>query len=170
MTKPHQSEYSEFYAGYVQKVLETDIFESLKKVMDDTQELLKNLTDENACYSYAPGKWTIKELIQHLIDSERVFAYRAMRFARNDKTPLAGFDENEYADQASSEDRNINELLEELLLLRKSNILLFRSFTEEELERTGIANGQKISVRSLIYITAGHALHHLEVLQQRYLK
>lgn len=169
MTKPERNEYAEFYSAYVKKVIETNIFESLTNVMNDTDELLKSLTDEKACYSYAPGKWTIKELVQHLIDTERVFAYRAMRIARNDKTPLAGFDENEYASQAKIEERNIGELRQELYLIRSSNILLFRSFTEEELKRMGTANDLEISVRALVYITAGHALHHLEVLQKKYL-
>lgn len=170
MTKPERNEYAEFYSGYVEKVLDTEIFDSLTKVMNETDESLKNLTDEEACYSYAPGKWTIKELIQHIIDSERVFAYRAMRIARNDKTPLAGFDENEYAFQAKVDERNIDELRQELYLIRRSNELLFRSFTNDDLKRMGTANNFEISVRALVYITAGHALHHLEVLRKNYLK
>ena len=120
-------------------------------------------------YRYAEGKWTIKDIIQHLIDSERVFAYRAMRFARNDNTILPGFDENSYADATNAGNRSIQELLTEMALVRQCTITLFKSFTKDDLLKMGTASDNKVSVRALGFIIIGHQNHHIEIFTERYL-
>jgi uncharacterized damage-inducible protein DinB len=127
------------------------------------------LSDEQANYSYAPGKWTIKQLLGHMIDTERVFAYRALRIARNDSTPLEGFEQDDYVRYGPhAQSRNVD-LLEEFDAVRKASICLFRELSSEAWDRQGTANNNKVSVRALAYIIAGHVAHHLGVLQQKYL-
>lgn len=117
---------------------------------------------------YAPGKWTIKDLLQHIIDAERVFAYRAMRFARKDKTELPGFDEDYYAQNANVKARHVHELLEEFSSLRGANILMYKSFDRDTLLREGVASGNKISVAALGFTMCGHVIHHMNVIRERY--
>ena len=120
-------------------------------------------------YRYAEGKWTIKDIIQHLIDAERIFTYRALRFARNDKTNLSGFDENDYVDEANANDRTVMQLLTEMSAVRHATLLLFKSFTNEQLIRIGTSNNNLLSVRALGYIIIGHQNHHQRVFEERYL-
>lgn len=120
-------------------------------------------------FTYADGKWTVKEMVQHLIDTERVFAYRALRFGRKDSTDLPGFDENAYANAVDSNQRKLSDLLEEFQLVRLSNMYLFKHFSEEDLKMTGTANGNKISIGAIGYIMIGHGIHHFNILQERYL-
>jgi uncharacterized damage-inducible protein DinB len=120
-------------------------------------------------YRYAEGKWTIKDILLHLIDSERIFAYRALRFARNDKTELPGFDENSYVDEANANQRSIQDLLTELLVVRQASLTLFKSFSEEQLLCKGIASNNPMSVRALGFIIIGHQNHHQKVFEERYL-
>ena len=121
-------------------------------------------------YRYAEGKWTIKEIIGHLIDAERIFAYRMLRFARKDATDLPGFDENEYVPASEANERSIHGLLEEFTTVRAGTFSLWRSLTNEMLQRSGTVNGNRLSVRALAYITCGHEIHHLAVIKERYLK
>ena len=120
-------------------------------------------------YSYAEGKWTIKEIIQHIIDTERIFAYRALRISRNDKTPLPGFDENDYVDNTNAKRRGIQDLLSEFSAVRHSNLLMYKSFSDEQLRRIGIASNNEVSVRALGFLILGHLKHHQKVFQERYL-
>ena len=120
-------------------------------------------------YRYAPGKWTMKDILAHIMDDERVFAYRALRFARHDKTDLAGVDQDRDAEYAGANDRDINDLLEEYRNVRASSISLFKGFSDEAFMRTGKASGYNVSVRALAYLIAGHELHHLNVMMDRYL-
>lgn len=120
-------------------------------------------------YSYAPGKWTIKQMLGHIIDTERIFSYRALCFARNEQQALPGFDENQYVNESDFSGRSLNSLLNEFEFLRKSNILLFKSLSEEKLDRVGISSGEPISVRTLVYLCAGHLIHHIGVIKERYL-
>jgi uncharacterized damage-inducible protein DinB len=120
-------------------------------------------------YRYAEGKWTIKDVIQHIIDAERIFGYRALRISRNDQTPLPGFEENDYVENTDANSRSIQGLLTELSALRHSNLLMFKSFTEKQLTRMGIASNHSISVRALGFLIIGHQKHHQKVFQERYL-
>ncbi|MCB0721235.1 MAG: DinB family protein [Ignavibacteriae bacterium] len=158
-----------YYDSYIDLVRDNDILFTLDEQMNFTYAFLATIPENKADYAYAEGKWTIKEIIGHLIDAERVFVYRATRFARKDKTDLPGFEENDYVENANFSTRTLKDLAEELLLLRKSNMYLFNSFTDEIMKRTGTANGGEISVEAILYIIAGHQKHHLKVINDRYL-
>ena len=166
-----ENEYAHYYKPYIDTLVadEKSIVEYLKDTLDDAIGVLGNLPKDKQMYSYADGKWTIKELLQHIIDTERVFAYRALRFARNDTTPLPGFEQDDYAAIYNANNRDYKELLEEFEFTRKSIILLFKSFGNDELMRIGIASGNKMSVRALGYIISGHLQHHLNIISVRYL-
>jgi uncharacterized damage-inducible protein DinB len=120
-------------------------------------------------YQYAEGKWTIKEIIQHLIDSERVFSYRALRISRNDKTPLPGFDENDYVSNSNGKERSLQSLLTEMAVVRQATLSLFNSFSQEQLTKIGIASNKEVSVRAIGFIIIGHQKHHQKVFSERYL-
>ncbi len=170
MTRPRLDTVPPFYRGYVEFVKDKDVREALKHASSITLKLIRLIPEEKGDHRYAEGKWTIRELLAHLQDAERIQAYRALRFARNDKTELAGFEENDYAPEANAHGRSIRQLADELETVRKSTIDLFNSFTDEMLEREGIANKSKLSVLNLGYIIAGHELHHHKILMERYLK
>lgn len=158
-----------FYHGYVKLVKESDLPSALEQHQHNLLNLLRSLPDDKWDYSYAPGKWTIKDLVQHLIDGERIFAYRALRFARKDTTPLPGFDENLYASTANAGKRTKEDLLSELEVVQKSSALLFESFNEEQLESSGLANNNSIYVAGIGFAIVGHTLHHMNVIKERYL-
>ncbi len=169
MKRPENTEYSDWYAGYVGLVTETDIITALQNQIDEFKTFFSHISDEKSLYSYANGKWTIKELLGHINDGERVFAYRALRFSRNDATELAGFDENPYVENANFNDRNLANLLEEFVLLRQANLFIFKNLKESDWDNIGIASEAKITVRALAYIMVGHARHHVKILKERYL-
>jgi uncharacterized damage-inducible protein DinB len=145
------------------------LLETLERQCVETARLLEKIPESKALYRYAPAKWSIKEVLGHLADSERVFAYRALRFARGDTTPLPGFDEQVYAPAGRFDERSVADLGAELGAVRRATIALFGGLDEEALARRGTANGTEVSVRALAYIIAGHELHHLTVLRERYL-
>jgi len=170
--KPSQlsdTEFAPFYETYISLANEADLVEELEISVHEFIKFVQNIPMDKFDYRYAEGKWTIKDIIQHLIDSERVFAYRALRIARNDKTPLPGFEENDYADEANGNKRNLQDLLTELALVRQSTIMLFKNFSEEILLRKGTASDKPVSVRALGFIIIGHQKHHQKVFQERYL-
>lgn len=171
MSVLQENEYAPFYKPYIQALLSNKktLLGSLSDTSSEFLSLLKNLPPEKLLFSYAEGKWTIKEIIQHLIDAERIMAYRALRFARNDMTELSGFDENEYVISSNGNKRAIGGLLKEMKLVRKTTILLFKNFEENDLLNLGMANGSNMSVRALGYIIAGHQLHHMNIIKERYL-
>lgn len=169
LDRPDPAEVPSFYHGYIDRVEGYDLMGALREASDRAQAVLTAIPEERGDHRYAPEKWSIKEVVQHVIDAERIFAYRALRFARNDATELAGFDENTYAPNALADRRALSDLATELELVRSSSILLFRSFTTEMLLRSGTANGLRISVRALGWVVAGHAHHHMNVIEQRYL-
>lgn len=171
MSKPDKSEYAEFYSPYMEILPEdgSGLIQRLESSLLECMTLMSDLSEEKEDYRYAEGKWSIKELLQHLIDSERVFAYRALRFARHDPKELPGFDENLYAETSHASDRSMSSLLEEFDLMRRSNILMFDSMEEVVLKRQGLVDGNSLSVRALGFICCGHLLHHLKVIQERYL-
>jgi uncharacterized damage-inducible protein DinB len=163
------TEYAPFYAGYVSQLEDVNLIEELEISLHDFIKFVQNIPMDKFDYRYAEGKWTIKEIIQHLIDTERVFSYRAMRISRNDKTPLPGFEENDYVDNTNANERNLQGLLTEMALVRQSTIALFKSFSEEQLTRTGVASNSPVSVRAIGFITIGHQKHHQKIFQERYL-
>jgi uncharacterized damage-inducible protein DinB len=158
-----------FYKNYVKQIEETDLLQALRISGHRCLELVHSIPEEKADYRYADGKWSIRELLCHMIDAERIFAYRALRFARNDKTPLAGFEENDYATEANASGRSLQKIVAEIAHLRSSTIDLFESFTPEMLVRKGAANNNELSVIVLGFIIAGHETHHCNVLKERYL-
>lgn len=143
--------------------------DALRHAGQVTQEVVFSIPEEKGTYRYAEGKWTIKELLNHMMDAERVFAYRALRFSRNDRTPLASFDENAYATEANAHGRAMHQLAREMQWLRETTIDLYASLTPQMLRREGTASNQKISVGNLGYVIAGHDLHHCNILRERYL-
>ena len=168
-TQLKDNEYGVFYKNYIKGLGNVDLFEILNSSLEDTLNTLQNLSEEKLMYRYAEGKWTIKELLQHIIDAERIFCYRALRFSRNDTSELHGFDEDWYVNNSNGNDRNFKDLLAEFVQIRKASISLFTSFTAEMLALSGIANGSHITVRALGFIIAGHQMHHLKVIKDKYL-
>jgi hypothetical protein len=167
--RPEKKEYDEFYAGYVSLVPETDILTALQNQISDVQNLFAQITEEKGDFRYAENKWTIKELLGHIIDAERVFSYRALRISRNDKTPLSGFEENSYVANSNFSQRSLADLLEEFSLLRRANAILFQNLPDEAWSQTGTASDAEVSVRALAYIMVGHVRHHLNILKERYI-
>ncbi len=157
-----------FYHRYVEPLKGKNMIEVLESVNHKTRVFLNDLEESNGDFRYAPGKWSVKEVICHLLDAERIFCFRALAFARNDKTELPGFDENTYAPEANAEARTLAALVQEAARLRDTTLDLFNSFSLEMLNRTGVANKGNFTVRGIGYIIAGHELHHLNVLQERY--
>lgn len=167
MNLPQTHEYPVWYEPYI-SLVDQDVMRILKKQATDFPDFLKGLSKKGD-YAYAPGKWTIKQVAGHIIDSERVFSYRLTCFARGEIHGLPGFDENEYVDNAHFQDRTLSSLAEEFNLLRSANLFLFKSLTEKELNRSGIASERQITVRALLFIIAGHLMHHTQVIKDRYL-
>jgi hypothetical protein len=168
-SRPEETEYPPYYHSYVSLVPEGDIIGTLGRQLVETVGLLAGIPEERERFRYAPEKWSIRELVGHLIDGERIFAYRALRIARNDQTPLHGFDENEYIRNAAFDTIPLAELAMEYESVRRSTIHLFRHLDGAAWDRVGTANNGEMSVRAIAYITAGHELHHLRVLRERYL-
>lgn len=163
------NEYSEFNATYIQAIENVELLEELEISLHDFIKFVQNIPMDKFDYRYAEGKWTIKDIIQHIIDAERIFGYRALRISRNDKTPLPGFEENDYVENTNANGRSIQELLTEFSAVRHSNLLLFKSFSDEQLTRMGIVSNHTISVRALGFLIIGHQKHHQRVFQERYL-
>ena len=158
-----------FYKNYVKLIEETDIIQALRLSGFRSQVLIHSIPTERADFRYSEDKWTVRELLCHIIDAERIFTYRALRFARNDKTPLHPFEEKDYAPQANAAGRSLKKIADEMANLRAATLDLFDGFTEEMLRRKGIANNTEISVLALGFIVAGHEAHHRKILTERYL-
>ncbi|MCX2741684.1 DinB family protein [Pontibacter anaerobius] len=170
ITPPAPGEYTGYMANYIQQAQTEDLIEGLTASYVFITGMVQGLTEEQLHYSYEPGKWTIKELMVHLMDAERIFSYRALRFARHDKTDLPGFDENLYTQYSKANSRDINSIIAEYTSLRTATIELFKSFDEEALQQKGTANGMEASVRALGYVILGHEVHHQKIIRERYLK
>ena len=158
-----------FYKGYVKLVTHPDVIQALRISGYRTMEIIHSIPEAKSDFRYANGKWTIREVLCHMLDAERIFTYRALRFARNDKTPLSGFDENAYAEHLNAEGRSLAQIGDEMEHLRTATVDLFKSFTPEMLTRKGTANNNELSVGALGIIIAGHETHHGKVLKERYL-
>jgi hypothetical protein len=167
--RPDSDEFASFYAGYISKVPDGDIVETLASQITGTAAFLRSLPESQGDHRYGPGKWSIREVIGHMTDAERVFAYRAMRFSRGDETPVPGFDENFYVANSTFGARSIGDLASEFEHVRHATVHMLRGLDEAAMTRRGTANGNAVSVRALAFILAGHERHHLEILRTRYL-
>lgn len=168
-TAPEASEFAPFYATYVGHVPGGDIVETLSTQNETTVALLRAIPEDKGGTRYAPGKWSIREVIGHVTDAERIFTYRALRFSRADATPLASFEENAYIANASFDDRTLASLIDEFEAVRRATVLFFASLNATEWMRIGTASNKPMSVRGVAWVTAGHELHHLGILKSRYL-
>lgn len=168
--RPDPAEYDPYYARYIERVEQEDVLEALEEQLHEMLGLLGSLDPAIGEYRYAPGKWTLKQVLCHVLDSERIFGVRALCIARGDTQPLPGFDENAYAEEAGAERRSISGLAREFDQVRRSNITLFRTLDAQAWQRTGDANGAAVSVRAIAWILAGHAAHHVRVLRELYLE
>lgn len=165
----NKNEYSSFYQTYIDECGDNRLIEGLELNLDETLQFYRSIAIEKHEYRYDTGKWTIKELLQHILDSERVFCYRALRFSRQDKTDLPGFEQDDYVPVSKANKRSLNDMLEEFKLLRKSSIRLFESFDKNMLISTGYANDNEMSVRAVGFIIVGHVKHHTKIIKERYL-
>lgn len=169
LERPKTDEYLEYYGRYINLVPEGNVLELLASQLNTTLELLHPLSEEQAAHRYAPGKWSIKQVLGHMVDTERIFAYRAMSIARSEQAPLPGMEPDDYENASNSDHRTLKDLLEEFELLRRADLLMLKGFGPEASTRLGTASGATVSVRALAYIMAGHELHHRAILQSKYL-
>ena len=167
--KPDVSEHLPYYGRYIALVPDGDVVSILESQFRDTHSLLAGIPPARSKHRYAPGKWSINEMVGHVIDTERIFSVRALRFARSDPAPLPGFEQDDYVNNASFDSYPLAELVAELDGVRRSTVLFFRHLTEDAWMRKGVANNAEITVRALAWIIAGHELHHREILRTRYL-
>jgi hypothetical protein len=170
MKRPEKNEYPEYFERYVQLVKGENVIRTMEGQMLEMQALISDLPSDKEDYAYAPGKWTIKEVLGHLIDCERIFGYRALRFLRGDSQPLAGFDDKEFVTAGKFNKRTFYDLAHEFSVLREANIILFKNQDEETLSRKGWANKVEISARSMAFVIAGHTTHHIQVIKSHYLE
>jgi uncharacterized damage-inducible protein DinB len=168
VSKPGAAEHAPYYSRYVDLVADGDILGTLAGQIDGTLVQLRKISQEDSLKRYAPGKWSVREVLGHMIDTERIFAYRALRFARNDRTDLPGFEQDDYVAAAQFDRRPWADLLAEFEAVRRSNLLMFQGLGEEAWVRLGTANGNAMSVRAAAYVIAGHELHHMQVLREKY--
>lgn len=166
---PESAEYPPYYEKYVSLVPQGEIIATLEQQLDQTLSLLQSIPESKGGSRYAPDKWSIKEVVGHVIDTERIFAYRALRFARHDHTPLSGFEQDDYIREATFDECQLADLAAEFEHVRRANLYLFRHLNPAAWQRRGMANQGEVSVRALAYILAGHEKHHLEILKTRYL-
>lgn len=169
MQRPEKDEYNEYYDRYVSLVNEPDIVAALENQLGEMREIFNEISEEKSAFAYSEGKWTIKELIGHLIDGERIFGYRALRISRGDETPIEGFEQDGYVENAAFNDYKFADLIEEFELVRRSNMLFFKHLKETDWTRTGTASDNPVSVRALAYIMVGHVRHHANILRDKYL-
>ncbi|HSP89181.1 MAG TPA: DinB family protein [Ignavibacteriaceae bacterium] len=167
--RPSEKDYAAYYTGYIKNVND-DVLAQLKNQLSETYNLLKSIPEEKESFSYAEGKWSIKELVGHLIDAERIFSYRALAISRGEEQHLPGWDEKTYTVNGEFNKRKLSDLAEELKLLREANLLLFKNFTDDMLKKRGVASTYDVTVLAILFIIAGHEAHHLNILRERYLK
>jgi hypothetical protein len=168
MKRPAPTEHAEFYANYILKVPGTDVLGVLEAQRLQMLQLFTGRGERDGNFRYAPGKWTVKEVLGHITDTERIFSYRALRIARGDSTPLPGFEQDDYVRDGAFGERTLADLTEEFGAVRSASVALFRSFPEAAWERRGIASQREVTVRALAFITAGHQMHHRIILEERY--
>jgi uncharacterized damage-inducible protein DinB len=167
--RPASGEFDPYYGRYIDQVPDGDVLETLAAGGAEVAALVRSLPEETGGHRYAPEKWSVREVIGHLADAERIFAYRALRTLRGDATPMEGFDENAYVPAGAFDARTLADLADEYEAVRAATLHLFRSAPEDAVGRTGVANGSPVSARALAWIVAGHERHHLGLLRERYL-
>jgi uncharacterized damage-inducible protein DinB len=166
--RPQAGEFSAYYQKYIDLVPDGDVLNSLERQLQDSGYLLKSISPDHALFRYDAGKWSVKEVLGHLIDAERIFTYRALRISRGDQTPLPGWEQDDYIRDTNFDARNVASLAIEFENVRRSTLSLYRNLEERAWDRRGIANNVEVSVRALAWITAGHELHHRNVLKEKY--
>ncbi len=169
MKRPLSTEHPPYYQKYIDLVKNDNVLKALDEQIIKIQETISRIPVEKEDYAYADGKWTVKEVLGHIIDTERIMAYRALRFARKDKTPLSGFDQNTYIANANFNKQTLYNLAHEFAVVREANLSLFKNFDESNLDETGVANGTETSVRAVLFMIVGHATHHINVIKEKYL-
>lgn len=169
MAKPQPGDYVSFHKTYISKIGNGDILDILLAQQESTFQFFRSLPADKIDYAYAEGKWTVKQVLGHIIDTERIMTYRALRFARADQNPLPGFEQDDYVINSHHNELSIDDLNEEFRLLRMANMYFFKSLNAQELQRFGLASGYHVTVNALLYIIAGHVEHHLSILKERYL-
>jgi hypothetical protein len=167
--RPQSNDYAPYYGKYIMLVPDGDFVEILETQLREMKQLLEPLTDGQGDFRYAPGKWSIKESLGHVNDAERVFAYRILRIARGDQTPLPGFEQDDYVKIANASTRKLSDLLEEFTAIRRASIELIRSLDDPSWLRRGTASGKEVSVLAIAFIIAGHAFHHRAIFEEKYL-
>jgi len=167
--RPQSNDYAPFYGKYVMLVPDGNFLEILETQPREMKQMLEPLTELQADFRYAPGKWSIKEILGHVIDAERIFAVRILRIARSDQTPLPGFEQDDYVRVSNAASRTLSDLLEEFAVVRRASIALIRSLDDASWLRRGTASGNEVSVLAIAFIIAGHALHHRNIFQDKYL-
>jgi uncharacterized damage-inducible protein DinB len=168
MKRPEPTEYAEFYANYISKVPGSDVLGFLEAQRVQMLQLFAGRSERDGSFRYAPGKWTVKETLGHVTDTERIFTYRALRIARGDQTPLPGFEQDDFVRNGAFGERMLAGLAEEFAAVRTASLALFRSFPEEAWGRCGVASQKEVTVRALAFMIAGHAMHHRAILEERY--
>ncbi|EKN69769.1 hypothetical protein BABA_08256 [Neobacillus bataviensis LMG 21833] len=169
LQRPLENEYPEYYVPYVNLVSDSDLLSILKENLAETVALFEGLSEEDGHYRYASGKWSIKEVLGHMTDTERIMSYRLLRVGRGDQTPLAGFDENDYIKGSQIDQLSNKVILEDFKAVRNATITLIQNMADEPWGRKGFANGTEITTRAIAYIIAGHAIHHGNIIKERYL-
>jgi len=169
MRRPEPNEFAPYYNTYVSLIEDNAVMPVLDAQAGDIRGMFSGVPEERGAFAYAEGKWTIKELLSHLIDGERIFAYRILRISRGDKTPIEGFEQDDYIETSNANNRSFADLLDEFDHERRANLLLVKNLTDEASHRMGTASNNPVSVRALVYIMAGHVTHHINILQERYL-
>jgi uncharacterized damage-inducible protein DinB len=169
ISKPQPGEYQPYQGTYISHVGDASVPEILETLKDSTHAFFSSIPEEKALYAYAPGKWTIKETLGHMIDTERIFAYRLLSFARGEQQGLPGFEQDDYVPNSFANNRTLQDLANEFSVVRASSLYLVRNLTKEQEKTVGISNNNPLSVRALAYLIPGHELHHLKILKERYL-
>ena len=169
MNRAETHEFAPYYNTYVSLIEGNEVLPVLDAQSAELRAAVAGMAEEKGTYTYESGKWTIKELLSHIIDGERIFAYRILRISRGDETPIEGFEQDDYIATSNANNRSFDDMLDEFELNRRSNILMVKNIGDEGSKRIGTASGNPISVRAMTYIMAGHVTHHLRILKERYL-
>jgi hypothetical protein len=169
MQRPAVDEYAAYYGKYVDQVIGNDVVSALRAQIGETAATLRGVSDSDSLKRYAEGKWSLREVVGHMVDTERVFAYRALRIARGDQTPLPGFDQDPYIVAAGFDRRDWNGLIDEFEVVRRSTVMLLDGLDAEAFARRGTASNNPVTVRALAFVIAGHELHHMKIVRERYL-
>ena len=168
MKRPLEGDYAPFYAGYMKNVPD-NVIKALEEQLHSTNSFLKAIPQDKIDFRYAEGKWNIKEIVGHLIDNERIMVYRALSISRNEKQSLPPFEQDDYVRESNYSKRDYTDLVDELRKVRESNLPMFKSFSEEILDRRGVANNTEVTVRAILFIIGGHEIHHINIIKERYL-